>query len=196
VTTRYWDCCKPSCGWPSNVPGGNQAVRSCLKDGSSTGPVNAPNICGGGGSAGGPDYVCNDQQPFTYNGQMYGFAASNVDCCSCYKLQFTNTALAGKTMIIQVTNKGGDLGSNHFDLMIPGGGLGIFDGCTSMYGYWNGGARYGGLTSASQCSGLPAAVQAGCYWRFNDFMGADNPNVNFVRIPCPSILTSRSGCSA
>jgi hypothetical protein len=98
-------------------------------------------------------------------------------------------------MIIQVTNKGGDLSQNHFDLMIPGGGLGIFDGCSPMYGTWNGGARYGGISSAAQCGNLPGAVQAGCYWRFNDFKNADNPNVNFKKITCPSVLTSKSGCS-
>lgn len=41
-------------------------------------------------------------------------------------------------MIVQATNTGGDLGGNQFDLMIPGGGEGIFDGCTPQYGSWNG----------------------------------------------------------
>lgn len=192
-TTRYWDCCKASCSWPSNVPGGRSSVRSCQKDGKSPAGANGRNICGGGGD-GGPNYVCNDQQPFTQNGVLYAFAASNVDCCSCYELQFTNTALAGKRMIVQVTNKGGDLSQNHFDLMIPGGGLGIFDGCTPMFGQFNGGARYGGISSKGQCSQLPGALQSGCHWRFGDFMNADNPNVNFKKISCPSELTNRSGC--
>ncbi|CAF4810662.1 unnamed protein product, partial [Rotaria sp. Silwood2] len=27
-TTRYWDCCKPSCGWPNKVSGSNAYVKS------------------------------------------------------------------------------------------------------------------------------------------------------------------------
>ena len=33
-----------------------------------------------------------------------------------------------------MTNKGGDLGKNHFDVMIPGGGFGIFNGCAAQSG--------------------------------------------------------------
>ena len=192
-TTRYWDCCKPSCAWPNNVKG-NSYVRSCTRDGKSTAPANAPNVCGGGGSSGGPNFSCSNQQPFTIGNTLYGFAASNVECCTCYELLFKDTALAGKKMIIQVTNKGGDLGSRHFDLQIPGGGLGIFDGCTPQFGSWNGGARYGGVSSASQCPKLPAALRSGCNWRFNDFKNADNPNAYFKRITCPTELTKITGC--
>lgn len=192
-TTRYWDCCKPSCSWPSNV-NGYAHVRSCHRDGASTAPANSPNICGGGGAPGGPNVACSNQQPFTIGDTLYGFAASNVDCCTCYELLFTDTAVAGRRMIVQVTNKGGDLGSRHFDLQIPGGGLGIFDGCSPQFGHWNGGARYGGLSDASQCPNLPHALQHGCYWRFNDFKNADNPNAYFKRITCPSVLTDITGC--
>ncbi|KAL0485749.1 endoglucanase [Acrasis kona] len=194
-TTRYWDCCKPSCAWPDNVPTGG-AVNSCLKDGYNLAPPNARNICGGGGGPGGPNFVCTNQQPFSIGDILYAFSASNVECCTCYELQFTDTALAGKTMITQVINKGGDLGQNHFDIQIPGGGLGIFDGCTPQYGSWSGGERYGGVSSAAQCNNLPEQVRGGCFWRFNDFRNADNPNVNFRRINCPSALVDRSNCRA
>ena len=30
-------------------------------------------------------------------------------CCSCYKLHFQNTELAGRSMIVQITNTGVDL---------------------------------------------------------------------------------------
>jgi len=50
-------------------------------------------------------------------------------------------------MIVQATNTGGDLGSNHFDLMIPGGGVGLFDGCSRQYGSFNGVS----LTQNAQC---------------------------------------------
>ena len=32
-------------------------------------------------------------------------------------------------MIVQATNTGGDLNHNHFDILLPGGGVGIFNGC-------------------------------------------------------------------
>eukprot|EP00661_Eupelagonemidae_sp_cell13_P001598 gene1598-4714_t len=76
--------------------------------------------------------MCADQQPWEVDSTLaYGFAASNVDCGVCYEMEFTSTALAqkGKRMVLQVTNKGGDLGSMHFDIQLPGGGFGIFNGC-------------------------------------------------------------------
>ena len=72
-------------------------------------------------------------------------------------------------MIVQATNTGGDLGDNHFDLVLPGGGVGTFNGCTAQYNApadgW--GARYGGVSSRSECDQLPAAIRPGCYWRFD-----------------------------
>ncbi|KAF8864443.1 hypothetical protein BDZ45DRAFT_38270 [Acephala macrosclerotiorum] len=48
------------------------------------------------------------------------------------------------------TNTGGDLGANHFDLAIPGGGVGYFpQGCASQFdGVWMGN-QYGGYTNRS-----------------------------------------------
>ncbi|KAJ8701844.1 hypothetical protein PTI98_000593 [Pleurotus ostreatus] len=98
-------------------------------------------------------------------------------------------------MVVQATNTGGDLGSNHFDLLMPGGGVGIFNGCPAQFGSWNGGAQYGGVSSRSECSNLPAAVQAGCHWRFDWFKGADNPSISFREVQCPAALTDITGCS-
>ncbi|OAF54357.1 hypothetical protein VC83_09324 [Pseudogymnoascus destructans] len=39
------------------------------------------------------------------------------------------------------------------------------------------GAQYGGISSRSQCDAFPAALKAGCYWRFDWFQNADNPSV-------------------
>jgi hypothetical protein len=38
------------------------------------------------------------------------------------RLTFTSGPVAGKKMIVQTTNTGGDLGQNHFDIAMPGGG--------------------------------------------------------------------------
>lgn len=69
----------------------------------------------------------------------YGYAAVKLAgkqesdwCCACYELTFTSGPVAGKKMVVQATNTGGDLGDNHFDLAIPGGGVGQFNGCTSQ----------------------------------------------------------------
>eukprot|EP01129_Flabellula_baltica_P004691 TRINITY_DN1653_c0_g1_i1.p1 TRINITY_DN1653_c0_g1~~TRINITY_DN1653_c0_g1_i1.p1 ORF type:complete len:316 (+),score=55.05 TRINITY_DN1653_c0_g1_i1:30-950(+) len=207
-TTRYWDCCKPSCAWESNVNNllsGATPVKACLKDGSDAGR-NAINICNGGGD-GGPCYSCVDNQPFENNGVLYGFVAKDGNaCCQCYELTFTNTAVAGKKMIVQVTNTGGDLGYSHFDIQMPGGGFGVFNGCSRTdsepangdpqfdvdYSVW--GQRYGGVSSVSSCDSFPAELQAGCRWRFNSFLNADNPDVTFRRVKCPALLTDITGC--
>ena len=98
-------------------------------------------------------------------------------------------------MIVQALNTGGDLGNNQFDLAIPGGGVGIFNGCTAEWkapsGGW--GQVYGGLTTNS-CASLPAALQPGCNFRFGWMMGADNPTVQFEQVACPAELTAKSGC--
>jgi hypothetical protein len=79
---------------------------------------------------------------------------------------------------------------------IPGGGVGIFNGCTTEWGApssgW--GAQYGGISSASDCASFPEALQAGCNWRFGWFEGADNPTVSFTQVACPAALTANTGC--
>lgn len=148
--------------------------------------------------------MCNDNQPWAVTDDLaYGFAAASIAgsdeagwCCGCYELTFTSTAIQGKKMVVQVTNTGGDLGSNHFDLQLPGGGVGIFNGCQSQ---WNApsngwGERYGGVSAESACSDLPNELQAGCKFRFEWFKNADNPSVTFKEVTCPSTLTSKTGC--
>ncbi|KAG7124710.1 Endoglucanase-5 like protein [Verticillium longisporum] len=99
-------------------------------------------------------------------------------------------------MVVQATNTGADLGSNHFDLAIPGGGVGIYNACTAQYNAppngW--GDQYGGIRSRAECDAFPEALKSGCYWRFDWFLNADNPQVNFRQVSCPAALTSRSGC--
>ncbi|KAG2232456.1 hypothetical protein INT48_005173 [Thamnidium elegans] len=197
-TTRYWDCCKASCSWPgkASVSG---PVDTCGKNGISILDDNTQSGCNGGGG-----YMCNNNQPWAVNdGLAYGFAAASIAgssesgwCCGCYELTFTSGPVTGKKMVVQVTNTGGDLGQNHFDLQMPGGGIGIFDGCSSQWNLpsSNWGARYGGISSASECDGLPSQLQAGCKWRFNWFKNADNPSMSFKEVSCPADLVTRSGC--
>ncbi|QRV85207.1 glycoside hydrolase family 45 protein [Ceratobasidium sp. AG-Ba] len=57
--------------------------------------------------------------PFAVSDSLsYGFAAANIQggseaswCCQCYNLTFTSGPVAGKSLILQVTNTGGNLGN-------------------------------------------------------------------------------------
>ncbi|KAI9752226.1 MAG: hypothetical protein M4579_005702 [Chaenotheca gracillima] len=198
-TTRYWDCCKPSCAWPGKGDV-TSPVTTCDIDNNPLTDPNAASGCQGGNS-----YMCADQSPWAVSDDLaYGFAAVNIAggtesgwCCACYELTFTSGAIAGKKMVVQATNTGGDLGSNQFDLAIPGGGVGLFNGCTQQYGApangW--GAQYGGISDGSQCSTFAPAIKPGCDFRFNWFEGTDNPDVDFKQVTCPAALTAKSGCA-
>lgn len=200
-TTRYWDCCKPSCSWAENV-NAQSPVASCAVDGVTVLDPSSGSGCAEDGS--GISYVCTNQQPWAVNDTVaFGFAAAsfsggadNSQCCVCLQLSFLNV-LPNKKLIVQVTNTGGDLESNHFDIQLPGGGVGYFThGCVSQ---WNcpangWGAQYGGITSESECNELPEVLQPGCHFRFNWFENADNPKVTFEQVVCPSELTSITGC--
>ncbi|EPS44931.1 hypothetical protein H072_1082 [Dactylellina haptotyla CBS 200.50] len=199
-TTRYWDCCKASCAWPGKGP---VIPNVCDASGNriTNDPINAKSSCDGGNA-----YMCINQQPQVINNNVaYGFAAVSLAgrteqqwCCSCYELTLTSGPAAGKKYVVQATNTGGDLGQNHFDLALPGGGFGIFDACTNQFPGTpasNWGQRYGGVTSRDQCNGLPSAMQSGCFFRFDWFAGSDNPSVNFVEVKCPAEIVNISGCS-
>ena len=194
TTTRYWDCCKPSCAWTSSSL--TSPVQVC--------DVNDQPIADGGNTAsgctGGSAYMCSSQSPWAISDSLaYGFAAvsaSAPNCCACYKLTFTSTAISGKTMIVQATNTGTDVGSTQFDIAMPGGGFGLYDACTTEWkatsAIW--GAQYGG-SSTNTCSQFPTALQPGCGFRWDWMEGADNPTVDFETIDCPAEIVAKSGCS-
>ncbi|KAG9232447.1 glycoside hydrolase family 45 protein [Amylocarpus encephaloides] len=200
-TTRYWDCCKASCGWKGKISlaGGSNPVGSCDANDRLLTNYDAASGCDRGGA-----YMCSSNSPWAVSEDLaYGYAATTIQggrestwCCACYELTFTSGAVRGKKMVVQATNTGGDLAANQFDIAMPGGGFGIFNGCTAEWGTpstgW--GAQYGGISSRSQCDAFPAALKAGCYWRFDWFGGSDNPGVTFKQVTCPAALTAKSGC--
>jgi hypothetical protein len=104
-----------------------------------------------------------------------------------------------------------------FDLLIPGGGTGIFDACTSQ---WNIndqsilGPDYGGFltackqqTGSSNNSTLKSCVQsrcdsvfsswsdlkAGCDWFVDWLHVADNPSLTYREVECPQAIINVSG---
>lgn len=199
-TTRYWDCCKPSCAWNGKADV-TAPVDACLADGVTVAGVDVQSGCVGGDA-----YMCSNQQPFAINSTLaFGFIAASIVggdvstmCCSCVLMTFNDGTAAGKQMVAQITNTGDDLTDNHFDIAIPGGGVGYYtDGCTSQWdapsGGW--GEVYGGVSDEASCSELPTELQSGCDWRWDFLDGADNPTVSFVEIECPAQITDITGCT-
>jgi hypothetical protein len=212
--SRYWDCCKPSCGWSGNS---NPPVPSCAKDGVTRIGVDSKNGCEGGGSA----YECYDFSPWYDAGTntAYGFAAYNgVACGTCFMLQFTGgghsgtndgaSALKGQQMVVQVINIGG-IEANQFDVLIPGGGVGAMNGCATQWGSSTDlGVQYGGLLSEckgdatcmkGKCTSVFGAVssvlKAGCDWFTGWYSSADNPSLVYKQVSCPSQLSGKTGLS-
>ena len=73
VTTRYWDCCKPSCGWPGKASVTNQ-VKTCARNGFTRVNADTQSGCHGGNG-----YACNNQQPWNVSfTRSYGFAAAKI----------------------------------------------------------------------------------------------------------------------
>jgi hypothetical protein len=98
-------------------------------------------------------------------------------------------------MIVQAINTDADLSYSHFDLEISGGGIDYFSGCLNQYnGSYSWGQKYGGFGNRSDCANLPASIQDDCYWPFDWFLNADNPNITFIEVPCPVNLTSKTNC--
>ena len=72
-TTRYWDCCKGSCGWPGKASVTNP-VKTCARDGITQVDVNTQSGCNGGSA-----YMCNNQQPWNVSSTLsYGYAAAHI----------------------------------------------------------------------------------------------------------------------
>jgi hypothetical protein len=124
VTTRFWDCCKPSCSWNGKADF-TAPVQDCKADDTPSPNTNVGTGCGEGGSA----YTCTDQQPWAINDTLsYGFAgifitnSANTEgswCCACYELEFTSDPIKGKKMIVQASNSAFDVNdANRFSLAV------------------------------------------------------------------------------
>jgi len=181
-------------------------------------------------------YTCFSMVPRAIDDTLsYGYAAVPDDgtgdvCGRCYELTFLGTGyyndndpgsreIQGKRMIVQAIDTGWDLNSRQFDLLIPGGGVGLFDACTYQWGVTDPsvlGAQYGGLLTTcsrdpanrdhdalkacvrDKCDTLFAGsaradLRAGCGWFIDWFAAADNPDLDYREIPCPVELAADSG---
>lgn len=223
--TRFWDCCKPHCGWRNNVPGNTNPMNSCNQsDDSLGGNYDAASGCNGGNA-----FTCHSLAPWSLGTHLsYGYAAtSNGDVCGrCYQLQFTGSShnagndpgsatLNGKQMVVQAINVGFDVSGGQFDLLVPGGGVGAFNACSSQWGVSTSelGAQYGGFLAAcksggnheswktcvlNRCSSVfgqrgLTELEAGCRWFVEWFQVADNPDLVYREVDCPQELTAKTG---
>jgi len=220
-TTRYWDSCKPSCAWTANASGSpNGAAMTCSVSGSKLSDQNAKNACESGGTG----YTCANQFPWAVNNDLaYGFAAShsNGDCGKCFLLQFTSNGeggmsgtISGKKMVVMISNIGGDVGGDQYDIMIPGGGVGLYNAFSSQISSNGGpgspslGQQYGGFRATcgnnvscirdmctaafgSGSSGVRGDFMKGCEWYINWFGISNNPTVLSKQITCPPELVSK-----
>ena len=221
--SRYWDCCMPSCAWNENS-GGNP-TKACDAKGKNVIGNGSGSVCSGGGGA-----TCTSQIPFTVDGcEEYGFAFAAVpasnggQCGKCFQLTFTgeghynstnpNTKRLkskGKKLIVMATNIGGDVQQGQFDILIPGGGVGMFNGCSQM-GWGNQGQQYGGLLSdceteknykadqyaqclTDKCNkafGNDTEAKKGCMFLVEWMESAGNPEHNYTEVECPDVLKQR-----
>ena len=218
--TRYWDCCMPSCAWNENS-GGNP-TKTCDAKGKNF-VQGGQNIC-----AGGQNTACTSQIPIIASDKVaYAFAATHASggkCGKCFALTFTGSgkyeskanhqALAGKTLVVMASNIGGDVDGNQFDIMIPGGGLGMFkNGCSQM-GWGNQGNEYGGLLSdcenevgydgdllnkrkeclSRKCNEVfknDEQAKEGCMFLATWMEAAGNPNFESKEVECPQALKAK-----
>ena len=223
--SRYWDCCKPSCSWTANAGNGNEC-KQCDAKGKTISDKNARSMCEGG-----PATTCLSQAPFTVSGcSNMGFAfaavpgASSSFCGRCFELTFTGQGkyetklnhkkLKGKKLIVMASNIGYDVAGGQFDVMIPGGGVGYYNGCGKILGY-NLGAQYGGFLTdcenevgyslsddqmytkrkqclVKKCGTLPnAQAKNGCLFLANFLEAAGNPLHTFKEVVCPDELKKK-----
>lgn len=215
--TRYWDCCKPHCAWSGK---GGKMTKGCDASGNKINDSEATSMCNGGNSG-----TCLDQIPQVYNDTLaFAFAAvpgsAGGECGKCFDLQFTGKGkyatdnnlakLKNKHLIVIASNIGYDVEQGQFDIMIPGGGVGIYNGC-SRFNWGPQGAQYGGLLSecetetnytaskyksclTSKCeksfSG-DAKAKEGCLFLANWMNAAGNPLHNYKEVECPKQLLDK-----
>lgn len=158
---RYWDCCKEWCSWAENA-GKENVSRSCDKYGYILKEFWLKSSCEGGEA-----YCCPSHSPFVdkeCKEIAYAFASvpefAKPECGKCYQLRFlpygkyedtlAHKKLAKKVLfimtvgIIEKQNEyQREIGSDTFDILIPGGGSRESYACKDLYKDL--GAPYGGL---------------------------------------------------
>lgn len=199
---------------------------------------NTPNACDEADPATGGAFTCTDMAPVAVNDTLaYAFvagSASTTSCGKCFHLQYdgsfkdadgsnaakaTHKALKGKHIIVMASNIGHDVKPGQFDLMVPGGGPGIFNALNLIVNRsdieW--GAQYGGFLTYCQDNsrcGYDGSLDCyqtcvknmcdaafgdanrpnllrGCHWFADWYMAADNPTYQWEEVDCPQYLIDK-----
>jgi len=184
---------------------------------------------------GGISYVCWDMAPIALTDSLaYAFVAGTLKkpvCGHCFQVQFdggthngpqeikdAHKKLKGKTLIVMATNTGGDVEEGQFDIMVPGGGPGMFDSFADQIGVPKNqlGEGFGGFLTTCQreindynklaevyqdcvrkkCNAVFSKPEhkdllRGCLWFTDWFMAADNPTFISKEVPCPKYFTDK-----
>ena len=213
--TRYWDCCKPHCAWPEH--GGK--ASTCDAQGNKIEDKSAGSMCDGGNAG-----ICRNQFPIAVNDTLaFAFAATpggESNCGKCFDLVFTGEGkyatdrhkkIKGHHLIVMSNNVGYDVAGGQFDVMIPGGGFGIFDGCSAKMGWGSQGSQYGGLldqceqetnyyaanyqkclrTKCEKSFSMDPEALEGCLFLADWMNAAGNPLLNYKEVECPQELIDR-----
>jgi len=182
--------------------------------------------------SGGISYACWDMAPMELDDTLaYAFMATalkNASCGQCFQLQFDGGAkygvkqahglIKGKTLIVMATNTGSDVEDGQFDIMIPGGGPGMFDSFAGQIGVSKDqlGKNDGGFLSTCQqelhdydlspsvyqecvrnkCNAVFSKPEhkdllRGCLWFTDWYMAADNPTYIYKKVDCPKYFTDK-----
>ena len=198
---------------------------------------NTPNACNEADPATGGGFTCTDMAPVAVNDTLaYAFVAGSdatTSCGKCFHLQYdghfidesehnkpkaTHEALKGKHIIVMASNIGHDVKPGQFDLLVPGGGPGIYNALNLMISRtdieW--GADYGGFLTycrehtcgndgtldcfqscvknmcdaAFKDSKYPNLLR-GCHWFADWYMAADNPTYQWEEVECPQYLVDK-----
>ena len=222
--SRYWDCCKPSCASEKAAEDGN-APRICDANMTRIFDYSAKSLCKGGTAT-----TCASHSPFLIDGcDDIGFAFGILpysipnDCGKCFLIEFngegafttkdTHRSLKGKKLIIMGIHRGYIRDTTTFELLVPGGGLGMLGKCDGVFD-GDLGAKYGGhLSDCQDEAGMTDTVKSttgrkkclirkcnevftgqareGCLFHSYFLQAAGNPTLNFTEIECPKVLKDR-----
>ncbi|KAK6532019.1 hypothetical protein TWF694_003182 [Orbilia ellipsospora] len=205
ISSMYYDCCKPACAWNTAGPSylaTNLQVCDANDNIITDDPLSAASYCDGG-----PATACTTQQPWAVNDTFaYGFASVFIAgdqpadwCCSCYELEFLNSTIKGKKMIVQSINVNyNENQENYFSLTVPGQ-ADWADKCAQRFGgdfgTFLGKNSTGGVANITQCNTVPESLQPGCEWRYGWYENVQLPSVAFQRVQCPTELVQKTGCT-